>query len=66
MDVVPMEYGTFDQTFHVTICFFQFITGFTFKWDYVLWRIIALLAWIGIWKKLSIYKVPIDPVRWSC
>ena len=36
MDVVPVEYGTFDQTFHLTMWFFQFITGITFMWDYVL------------------------------
>ena len=25
-----------------------------------------MLLWIGLWKKLRIYKVPIDPFRWSC
>ena len=34
--------------------------------DHVIWRSIALLVWIGIWKKLGIYRVPTDPVRWSC
>ena len=45
--------------------FFQFITGIISKWDYVMWHIIDLLAWIGHWTKLSIYKVPPDPVRLS-
>ena len=30
MDVVPVEYGTFAQTFHLTMWFFQFIL-----WDYL-------------------------------
>ena len=48
MDVVPAEYGPFAQIFHLTMWFFKFITGSNFKWDYVMWRIIALLVWIGI------------------
>ena len=31
MDVDPVEYGTFAQTFHLTMRFFQFITGINFK-----------------------------------
>ena len=31
MDVVPVYYGTFAHTFHLTMWFFQFITGITFK-----------------------------------
>ena len=46
--------------------FFQFITGITFKWDYVIGRSVALLVCIGLWTKLRIYRVPPDPVRWSC
>ena len=66
MDVVPVEYETFAQTFHLTMWFFQFITGITFKWDYVIGRSVALLIWIGLWTKLIIYRVPPDPIRWSC
>ena len=66
MDVVPVEYGTFAQTFHLMMWFFQFITGITFKWYYVIWCSISLLVWIGIRTKLIIYRVPLDPVRWSC
>ena len=66
MDVVPLEYGTFIQKFHLIIWSFWFITGITSKWDYVLWCIIVLLVWIDIWTKLRIYKVPPDPVKWSC
>ena len=33
MDVAPVEYGTLAQKFHLTMWFFQFITGITFKWD---------------------------------
>ena len=65
MDVVPVEYGKFAQPFHVTMWFFQFITGITFTWDYVIGRSVALLVWIGIWEKLIIYRVPPDPVIWS-
>ena len=63
MDVVPVEYGTFAQAFHLKMWFFNFITGITSKWDYVLWRIIDLLVWIGLWTKLRIYRVPPDLVR---
>ena len=66
MDVVPVEYGTFAQTFHLTMWFFQFITEITFKWDYVIRRSVSLLIWIGLWTKLRIYRVPPYPVRWSC
>ena len=66
MDVVPMEYETFAQTFHLTMWFFQFINGINFKWDYVIGPSVALLVWIGLWTKLRIYRVPADPVRWSC
>ena len=66
IDVVPVEYVTFAQTFHLAIWFFQFITGITFKWDYVIGRSVALLVWIGLWIKLRIYRVLPDPVRWYC
>ena len=66
MDVVLVEYGTFAQKFHLTMWFFLFINGIAFKWDHVIWCSIALLVWIGLWIKLRIYRVPLDPVRWSC
>ena len=66
MDVVPVEYGTFTPTFHLTMWFFQFITGIAFKWDYVIGRSVALLIWISILTKFRIYRVSPDPVRWSC
>ena len=44
MDMVPAEYGKFSHTFHLMMCFFQFITGITFNWDYVLGHIISLLV----------------------
>ena len=62
MEVAPMEYGTFAQTFHLKMLFFQFITAITFKWDYVIGHSVALLVWIGLWNKLRIYRVPPDPV----
>ena len=65
MDVVQVEYRTFSQTFHLTMWFFQFITGINFKWDYVTGRSVALLAWIGLWTKLIIYRVPTYLVRLS-
>ena len=48
MDIVPVEYGTFSQTFHLTMWFFQFILGINFKWDYVTRRSVVLLVWIGL------------------
>ena len=54
MDVFPVEFGTFAQTFHLTMWFFQFITGITFKWDYVIVRSVYVLVWIGLWNKLRI------------
>ena len=66
MDVVPVDYVTLAQTFHLTMWFFQFINGITLKWDYVIWRSIALLVWIVLWNKLRFYRVPPDTVRWSC
>ena len=66
MDIFPVEYGTFAQTFHLTMRFFHFITGITFKWDYLIGRIVALLVCIGLWTKFRMYRVPPDLVRWSC
>ena len=66
MDVVPVDYGKFAQTFHLTMWFFQFITGITFKWGYVIRCSVALLVWIGLWTKLRVYRVLTDTVRWSC
>ena len=57
MDIPPVDYGKFAQTFHLMMCLFQFITGVTFKWYYVIGRSVALLVWIGIWTKLRIYRV---------
>ena len=48
MDVVPVEYGTFAQKFHLAMWLFQFINVITFKWDHVIWNSIARLVWIGI------------------
>ena len=66
MDVFTVEYGKFAQTFHLEMWFFQFITGINFKLYYVLWHIIDLLVWIGLWTKFRIYRVLPDPVRWYC
>ena len=63
MDVVTVEYGKFAHKFHLTMWFFQFISEVALKWDYVMWCIIALVLWIGLWAKLRIYRVPLDPVR---
>ena len=43
------------QSFHLTIWLFQFITGVTFKWDYVIRCSFAMLVWIGLWTKLRTY-----------
>ena len=42
MDVVTVEYGIFYQTFQLKMWFFKFITGIIFRWDYVMWWIVAL------------------------
>ena len=44
MNVVPVEYGTFSQKFHLKMWLFQFITGIKLNLDHVIWRSIALLA----------------------
>ena len=44
MDMVPVEYGTFGQTCHLTMWFFQFITRINYKWDYVIGRSVALMV----------------------
>ena len=66
MDVVPVEYEKFAQIFHLTMWFFQFITGITFKWDYVIGCSVDMLVWIGLWTKLRIYRVPPYSFRWFC
>ena len=66
MDIVPVEYVTFNQTFHLMVWLFQFITGINFKWDYLIGCSVALLVYISLWNKLIIYRVPPDSVIWSC
>ena len=44
MDVIPVDYGTFSQIFHLKMWFFNFITGVAFKWDHVIWCSIAILV----------------------
>ena len=66
MDVVPVEYGTLSQKIYLMMWLFRFITGIDFNWYYMMWRIIALLIWINLRTKWRIYRVPPDPVRWSC
>ena len=64
--VVPVEYRRFSHIFHLRMWFFPFITGINLKWDYLMWYILFLLAWIGLCTKLSIYKVPPNAVIWCC
>ena len=58
------EYRIFDQKFHLTMWFFRFITWITLTCDYVLWRIVSLMAWNHPWIKLVIYRVTPDPFKW--
>ena len=44
------------QMFHLMIWFFQFINEITFRWDYLLWKIVFMLYWIDIWTKLRNYR----------
>ena len=64
--MVPVESRNSSQKFHLTRWFFQFINGITFKWDYIIGRSVDLLVCIGLWTKLRTYRVPLDPVIWSC
>ena len=64
--VVPVEFVTFSQEFHLMVWFFQFINRISVMWAYLMWCIIDLLFWIVLWTKLRIYKVPPDPFRWYC
>ena len=66
MDVVPVQYVTFTQKFYLTMWLFQFITVITFNWYHVICRSIYLLLCIDLWTKFRIYRIPPDPVRWSC
>ena len=50
---------------HLMMWLFRFITGITFKWDYMMWRINSLLIWIGLRNKWRIYCVPPDQFIWS-
>ena len=53
MDLVPVEYRTFAQNFHLEMWFFQFITGINSRCNFVLWQIGALLVWIDLWTKID-------------
>ena len=66
MDVVPVEYGIIYHTFNLAMCLFNFINGINFRWDYFLWRVVDTMVWVGILNTLRIYRVPPDPVKWSC
>ena len=66
MYVVTVEYGIFPHMFHLEIWFFQFINGINLMWDYVLWNILDVLVWIGLWKFLRIYRVSPYPLKWYC
>ena len=66
IDIVPVDYGKFAQTFHLTMWLFHFITGINLKWYYVIGNSVYLLVCICLWIKFIIYRVPTDPFRWSC
>ena len=66
MDMVPVEYGKFPQMFHLMMWFFQFNTRIYFWWEYVIWCIFDLLVCISLCTKLRIYRVPLEPLKWSC
>ena len=44
----------------------RFITWITFKWEYFICRIATLMVWIVICTKLRVYKLPLEPVKFSC
>ena len=51
LDVVMVACVIYPRTLHMSIWLFQFITGVTFRWDYVMCWIVDMLVWIVIWKK---------------
>ena len=46
MDMVPVEYGTFAQTFNLKMWFLKFITGINFKW--IMCCGVLLIFWYGL------------------
>ena len=48
-DVVPIEFVTLAQNFHLITWLFQFVTEITLKCNDVLWCIVGLFVWIDIW-----------------
>ena len=51
---------------YLTLWLSRFINGIYSMWDYVLWCLVFLLMWIGIWKKLMMYRVTPYPIKWYC
>ena len=54
--VIPVEYKTLSQMFHLMEYFFQFDTGIHFRFDAVMWLIFALFLWISLWDVTSIHR----------
>ena len=63
---VLVQYGILVPKCHLSMCFFQFISGITLKWDYIIWHISDLLMWIDLWNKLRIYSLSPYPINFSC
>ena len=51
---------------YFTMWLSHFINAIDFRWYYVLWCIFSLLVWIGIWKKMMMFRVPTYPINWYC
>ena len=48
MDVVSVEYGTHAHILHLTKCFFQFDKGIKFRWYDIMWWVVDIFSWIGL------------------
>ena len=64
INVVPVEYATLDQMFHLIMCFFQSAADINFIWNGVLWWFVGICVCIGIWNSLRLYRLPVYPVNW--
>ena len=51
---------------YLTLWLSRFINGIASMWDYMLWCIVSLLMWTGIWKKLRMYRVNPLQIKWYC
>ena len=49
MDMVPVEYRKLAHMLHLIMWFFQYVTETIFIFNGVIWWIVVLFVWIGLW-----------------